>query len=149
LEKYQIGDDSTDLVMLVDDDETLREGLSFFIKTQGWRVFQAENGQVALEHLDHKKPSLILLDLNMPVMDGFEFLTHLQDNEKWRSTPVIVLTAKNLTAQEQAHLNQQVETIFQKDADNQDKLISSIHKQISEAQAAQKHEEAPKHEWEI
>ncbi|OQY49063.1 MAG: hypothetical protein B6247_24365, partial [Candidatus Parabeggiatoa sp. nov. 2] len=138
LEKYQIGDDSTDLVMLVDDDETLREGLSFFIKTQGWRVFQAENGQVALEHLDHKKPSLILLDLNMPVMDGFEFLTHLQDNEKWRSTPVIVLTAKNLTAQEQAHLNQQVETIFQKDADNQDKLISSIHKQISEAQAAQK-----------
>ncbi len=149
LEKYQIGDDSTDLVMLVDDDETLREGLSFFIKTQGWRVFQAENGQVALEHLDHKKPSLILLDLNMPVMDGFEFLTHLQDNEKWRSTPVIVLTAKNLTAQEQAHLNQQVETIFQKDADNQDKLISSIHKQISEAQAAQKPEKAPKHEWEI
>jgi signal transduction histidine kinase len=148
LEKYQIGEDSTNLVMLVDDDETLREGLSTLIETQGWRVFQAENGQVALEHLDHKKPTLILLDLNMPVMDGFEFLTRLQDNDKWRSTPVIVLTAKNLTAQEQAHLNQQVETIFKKDADNQDELISSIHKLISEAQAAPKPEEAPKHEWE-
>jgi signal transduction histidine kinase len=149
LEKYHIGDNSTGLIMLVDDDEVFREGLIHLIEKQGWRVFQAENGQVALEHLDHKKPALILLDLNMPVMDGFEFITQLQANEKWSSTPVVVLTARNLSSEEHALLNPHVETIFQKDVYDNENLILSIHQLISDAAAVrEKHEEAPKHEWE-
>ncbi|HEW98357.1 MAG: hybrid sensor histidine kinase/response regulator [Candidatus Parabeggiatoa sp. nov. 3] len=133
LEKYHIGDNSHGLVMVVEDDEIFRECLTNILETEGMPVFQAENGQVALEHLDHKKPVLILLDLSMPVMNGFEFLKRLQENDKWHSTPVVVLTAKNLSAEEQAHLNQHVETVFQKDAYEQDDLILHIHQLITQA----------------
>jgi CheY-like chemotaxis protein/GAF domain-containing protein len=132
-EKYHIAENSTNLVMVIDDDDVCRTGLTSLLNTQGWRVFQAENGQVALEHLDNKKPALILLDLNMPVMDGFEFLARLQDNKKWRSTPVMVLTARTLTPEEQAHLNQHVGNIFSKDAYSQDELILRLHQLIAES----------------
>ncbi len=133
--------------MIVDDEEVFRENMALFLESQGWRVFQAENGQVALDHLDDKKPALIMLDLNMSVMNGFEFLVHLQKNEQWCSTPIVILTAKTLTAEEQAHLNQHVETIFRKDILNKDNLIVFIHKLISDATGHHIHEEI-KHEWE-
>jgi CheY-like chemotaxis protein len=144
LEKYHIGEDSHGLVMVVEDDEIFREYLSNLIENQGWPIFQAENGQVALEHLDHKKPVLILLDLNMPIMNGFEFIKHLQQNEKWHSTPVVVLTAKNLSAEEQAHLNQQVETIFTKDAYKQEDLILHIHQLITQSSSLHKEKQTLK-----
>ncbi|HEC84578.1 MAG TPA: response regulator [Thioploca sp.] len=133
LEKYHIGDNSTDLVMVVDDDKITRESLTGLLESQNWRVFQAENGQIALEHLENKKPALILLDLNMPVMDGFEFIAHLQQHEKWRSIPVMVLTARKLNAEEQAHLNQHTETIFKKEAYNQEELIQHLHQLITDS----------------
>jgi len=134
LEKYQIGDNSDNLVMLVDDEEGHRITMATILELKGLKVFQAENGQVALEHLERKKPTLILLDLSMPVMDGFEFLTHLQTKETWRSIPVIVLTSKELSAKEQAHLNKSVETILNKKAFNQEQLVWQIHELIAESQ---------------
>ncbi len=96
---------------------------------------------MALEHLEHKKPALILLDLNMPVMDGFELIDHLQNHEKGCLIPIIVLTAKELTAkeltakeltaEEQAYLNQHVEIVFHKKPYNQDELILHIHQLIT------------------
>ncbi|RKZ38511.1 MAG: hypothetical protein DRQ49_14090 [Gammaproteobacteria bacterium] len=135
--------------MVVDDDKIFRNTLAFLIEKQGLRVFQAENGQIALAHLEHKKPALIMLDLNMPVMDGFEFLACLQDNEKWCSTPVVILTAQYLSAEELALLNKRVETIFQKESYNQEQLISSIHKLISDATKAMHNEEVVKPVWEL
>ena len=135
LDKYRINDDSSDLVMIVDDEKMARDSMEAIIEHQGWRVFKAENGQVALEHLDDKKPSLILLDLSMPVMDGFEFISHLQDNEKWHSIPVVVLTALKLTPEEHACLNQSVETIFNKDSYNRGELTQRIHQLIAKSLA--------------
>jgi len=135
-EKSHIGDHSTNLVMVVDDDDIYRTSLTSLLENQGWRVFQAENGQVALEHIDNKKPALILLDLNMPVMNGFEFLARLQEHKKWCSTPVMVLTAKTRTTEEQTHLNQHVRNIFSKDAYSQDELILRIHQLIVESTTA-------------
>ncbi|EDN70669.1 two-component hybrid sensor and regulator [Beggiatoa sp. PS] len=134
LEKYRIGDNSTGLVMVVDDDELFSESVVSILEHQGWRVFQAENGQVALEQLDRKKPTLILLDLNMPIMDGFEFLEHLHNNDKWNNTPVVILSAQNLSPDEHAHLNEYVETIFNKEAFQKEDLIKYIHGTISEIQ---------------
>ncbi len=147
LEKYHIGDPSSCLVMVVDDDKIFRESLAYMLKAQGWRFFQAENGKVALEHLEHKKPTLILLDLTMPIMDGFEFIAHLQNDEKWHDTPIVVLTARQLSAEELAQLNQHVETIFNKNALNQEDLVLSIHQLISES-ASVHHEDLQKQEWE-
>ena len=86
---------------------------------------------MALEHLEHKKPVLILLNLNMPMMDGFEFIEHLQNHEKGCLIPIIVLTAKELTAEEQAYLNQHVEIVCHKKPYNQDELILHIHQLIT------------------
>jgi signal transduction histidine kinase len=131
LERHHIGAHSSNLVMIVDDDEIIRKGETTALKKQGLSVCQAENGKVALEHLERKTPALILLDLMMPVMDGFKFLEHLRNHEKWYSIPVVILTSKVLTAKEQAYLNQHVETIFQKDFYDRGDLILHIHKLVS------------------
>ncbi|RKZ42675.1 MAG: hybrid sensor histidine kinase/response regulator [Gammaproteobacteria bacterium] len=131
LERHRIGDHSSNLITIIDDDKIMRKTMTIILEKQGLSVCQAENGQVALEHLEHKKTALILLDLMMPVMDGFEFLEHLRNNEKWHSIPVVILTSKVLTAKEQAYLNRHVETIFQKNAYDRDDLILHIHKLVS------------------
>ncbi|OQW91607.1 MAG: hypothetical protein BWK79_16500 [Beggiatoa sp. IS2] len=131
LGKYKIGADSSGLVMIVEDDELIREVLGEMLKSDGWRIFKAENGQVALEHLDDKKPALIILDLMMPTMDGFEFIARLRENEKWGTIPVVVLTASDLTPEEQARLDKHVKTIFRKESYDSDELILKIHQLIS------------------
>jgi len=142
LEKHAIGDDSTGLVMVIEDDKIFRHDITSLLESQGWRVLPAENGQVALEQLTHKKPAVIILDLALPVMDGFEFLAHLLDNNKWHSTPVVVLTSTELSAGEQARLNKHVETIFQKDTYDQDELILRIRQLIANASTLHKHHQA-------
>lgn len=132
LNKYQIGDESQNLVMIVEDDTLIREMMANMLKSEGWRVFKAENGKVALEHLDNKKPALILLDLMMPVMNGFEFVTRLRQNEKWHSIPVVVLTSTHLSAEEQARLQGSVETIFQKQTYDREQLLLHIQELITE-----------------
>jgi CheY-like chemotaxis protein len=113
-----------------------RELMATRLKSEGWRVFKAENGRVALEHLDDKRPALILLDLLMPEMDGFEFVARLRQNEKWCTIPVVVLTSTHLSEQDQARLHGFVENIFQKETYSRDELLLLIHKQIAEASAA-------------
>ncbi len=135
LNKYHIGDKSQRLVMVVEDDAIIREVTTERLKKEGWRVFKAENGRVALEHLEDKKPSLILLDLLMPEMDGFEFLSHLRQNPKWRSIPVVVSTSTKLSTEDQAHLHAYVDTVFQKEHHSRDELLEQIHKQIAVAAA--------------
>jgi len=120
-------------VMVVEDEECIREVIAMILEEEGWRTFLAENGQVALEHLKDKKPSLILLDLMMPVMDGFEFLTHLREHAQWQSIPVIVLTAIQLSVEQQAFLNSHVELTVQKQQHSRDELISQIHQLMAGA----------------
>ncbi len=135
LKKHHIGDNNDDIVMVVDDDKMHRNIMTVLLEKANLQVFPAENGQVALTHIEHKKPALILLDLNMPVMDGFQFIEHLRKNEKWRSIPVVVLSSKELSAAEQASLNPHVETIFQKENFQQDALILQIHHLVTDATA--------------
>ncbi len=131
LDKYHIGDDSEKLVMIVEDDVVTRERMATLLKNAGWRTFKAENGRVALEHIDAKNPVLILLDLHMPEMDGFEFITHLRQNEKWRNIPVVVLTSTNLSVADQAHLNRYVETVLKKENYARDTLCEHIQKLLN------------------
>ena len=64
----------SDRVLVVDDDESIRQVVRLCLADEGYKVFEAPNGLAALESLADYKPSLILLDLRMPVMDGWEFL---------------------------------------------------------------------------
>ena len=147
LNKYQIGNESQRLVMVVEDDTVTRELMANMLKNEGWRVFKAENGKIALKHLEDKKPSLILLDLLMPEMDGFELIARLHHNPNWRSIPVVVLTATKLSTEDQARLHGYVETIFQKESHSSDDLLERIQTQVAEAmvsmQEAQKTSSEP------
>jgi signal transduction histidine kinase/CheY-like chemotaxis protein len=101
-------------VLVVEDDADIREPLRRTLESEGWSVVEAGNGREALLQLSKCQPKVILLDLLMPEMDGFEFLRELHQQEKWRSIPVLVLTAKDLTADERKRLNGNVSRILQK-----------------------------------
>ncbi len=109
-------------VLVVEDDVATRAVLRRTLAQEGWLVEEAENGKVALERLADRIPDLILLDLMMPEMDGFEFLEALRTVEMWQAIPVVVITAKDLSAEDHRRLNGGVERVVHKgargDADN-------------------------------
>jgi len=114
------------LVLLVEDDRPTRALLGRTLAREGWSVAEAENGRIALERIAAQRPSLILLDLMMPEMDGFEFLDALRRDQSGRGIPVVVLTAKTLTAADRQRLNGGVERVVQKHALDAEALLAEI-----------------------
>jgi CheY-like chemotaxis protein len=118
-------------VLIVEDDPATRELLARLLESEGWAVASAENGRVALDALERHTPSLILLDLMMPVMDGCQFATTLRRQPRWREIPVIVLTAKDLTAEDRRMLNGDVQGVLQKGALSREELLREIHDRMA------------------
>jgi len=113
-------------VLVVEDDAHTREMLRRMLEKEGWTATEAENGRVALERLDETLPDLILLDLIMPEMDGFQFAAELREHEAWRSIPIVVVTAKDLTVEDRLRLNGYVEKILQKGVYNREALLAEV-----------------------
>ncbi len=101
-------------VLLIDDDDTMRRGIRLTLEPAGWEVTEAENGQIGLAHLAEARPDVIILDLMMPEMDGFEFLEKIRHRPEWPDIPVVVVTSKDLTMEDRNRLNGGVERIIQK-----------------------------------
>ncbi len=120
------------LMMVVDDIYSIRHVVTQFLLEEGYRVFACENGQVALEHLQNRSPTLIILDLNMPGMDGFEFLTHLRRDESWFQVPVIVLTATQLTEEKALRLRGQATAVVHKGVDMYPQLMQQVNTIVAE-----------------
>jgi signal transduction histidine kinase/CheY-like chemotaxis protein len=118
-------------VLVVDDEPEAREVLRRMLEGAGWQVVEAEHGRHALEQLKRCQPTVILLDLMMPEMDGFAFVQELRKNEACSGIPIVVLTAKEITAQERQWLNGCVVKILQKGAINQDDLFQEIQRQVT------------------
>jgi PAS domain S-box-containing protein len=114
-------------VLVVEDDEPTRTMLRRTLTRAGWTVTEAENGRVGLERMRDETPSLVLLDLMMPEMDGFEFLDALRLEPAGRAIPVIVITAKVLTEADRKRLHGGVEAIVQKGGRGVDALLGEIH----------------------
>jgi CheY-like chemotaxis protein/anti-sigma regulatory factor (Ser/Thr protein kinase) len=113
-------------VLVVEDDEPTRLLQRRALEESGWGVSEAENGAVGLERIAERKPDLILLDLMMPVMDGFDFVLALRQHVENRSIPIIVITAKDLTDEDRRQLEGGVEYIIDKGAFTQDELLSEV-----------------------
>ena len=79
-------------VLVVDDDPDILQTLALCLSTEGYRVLSAANGQEALEVLSRERPAAILLDLMMPVMDGWQFVAEVE-KRGWRKSPILVLSA--------------------------------------------------------
>lgn len=113
-------------ILIIDDDPNDRELIRRSLDQLGWEVVEAENGFVGLVRVVEQLPDLIVLDLMMPVMNGFEFLQELRNSERSRDVPVLVLTAKELSSAERDLLSQDVAQVMIKDAAQLDNVLVQI-----------------------
>jgi CheY-like chemotaxis protein len=113
-------------ILVVDDDTATRKTIRRMLEKEGWTVAEADNGRVGLEQAEANPPALILLDLMMPEMDGFEFLAQVRKRSAGRDVPILVITAKDLTAEDHLRLNGYVNAIVQKEGRGRDELLTEI-----------------------
>lgn len=130
LKKYRCADPPCP-VLVVEDNTELRELMRRILEQEGWVVAEAENGRVALDRVAENRPELILLDLMMPEMDGFSFLEALRQRAPWRSIPIVVVTAKDLTAEDRQRLNGYVQYIVRKGSHTREELLREVADRIA------------------
>jgi len=118
-------------LLLVEDDEETRVLMRRMLEREGWVVEEAENGRVALEKVEKNAPELVLLDLMMPEMDGFEFIEEFRRDARWRDVPVIVVTARELEAEEKQRLTMKVDTILQKGSFSRAEMLEQVRLLVS------------------
>jgi CheY-like chemotaxis protein len=116
--------------LVVDDKADNRTVLRRALEKEGWQVSEAENGRVALECVAASSPSLILLDLMMPVMDGFEFVMEMRKRDASRSIPIVVVTAKDLTEDDRRRLNGDVVGLIQRDGLDRESMLQELREHV-------------------
>ena len=113
-------------VLVIDDDASTRSLTRSMLEKEGCTVSEAGNGIEALKSMERERPSLIFLDLMMPEMDGFAFAAEVRRHPEWRSVPIVVLTAKDLTEDDHRRLNGNVETILRTHGDSRESLLQQV-----------------------
>jgi len=131
LSRYYCAEEDICPVLLVEDDIETREVMAHALEKAGWTVSEAGNGREALDIMSDLQPMLILLDLMMPVMDGFDFLAAMRAQPEWRHIPVIVITAKDLTADDRDRLAGRVEEIVEKSAYTREQLLQHVSEAVA------------------
>ena len=132
-------------VLVIEDDATTSELTTKLLEKEGYSVAQASNGRFALEAMEKETPALILLDLMMPEIDGFQFVAELRRRDEWRDVPIVVVTAKSITSADRQKLNGYVRNIVQKGAIDYKTLLANIRKLLSPDPAAEDGAGAGKH----
>jgi len=112
--------------LIVDDSSEAREILRKQLQSLGWTIHEAADGAEALERCEAVHPGVVVLDLMMPNVDGFEFLSRLRNTESGRATPVIVVTAMELDSTQRQRLKQQAAAIVDKASLRGNELISQV-----------------------
>ena len=84
-------------IMTIDDSKTIRDMLKLTLVDAGFEVFQAVDGQDGVDMLDKQQVDVVITDINMPKMDGYEVIRHLRGIPKHKNTPILVLTTESET----------------------------------------------------
>ena len=113
-------------VLVVEDDEATRDVVRRTLERMNWSVTVAADGRASIDILATADPDVILLDLMMPKMDGFEFLTELRKLDRHHAVPVIVVTAKTLTKRDRARLRGNVADVLRKGDQPLEVLLSEL-----------------------
>jgi len=129
LARYR-GPEPSKRVLIVEDDPDTRSWLSRTLQDNGWVVMEAGNGRAALEQLAEAAPDLVLLDLMMPEMDGFEFLEEFHRTDAGHRIPVVVITAADLSQDDHERLNGSVLKVLQKSAHSREELLAELHDSV-------------------
>ncbi len=122
-----IGDKENLKICIIEDDESLRFTIKEILEKMGVEIIEAENGKVGMSLLQKEeiKPDLILLDLMMPVMNGFEFLKSIRETDL-NSIPILVLTGADLSEYEKSFLSGEVQRILEKSEDTLSTIVSEV-----------------------
>ena len=120
-------------ILLVEDQEMNRDMLSRRLKKRGYEVAIAVDGAEGVEKARSDSPDLILMDMSLPVMDGFEFVMELRKVEAWRAIPIVVVTAKDLTDEDRRRLNGDVIGLIQKRGMDRESLLAQLSEQVATA----------------
>jgi len=127
-------DERVQSIAIIEDDPQATLLLRRILQTRGeYRIFEAHDGATGLELVRREQPDVILLDLMMPGMDGFEVLEALKADEGVSHVPVIVITAKELTTAERERLSGQIEMLMQKGSFTDEELLEEILKRATSA----------------
>ncbi|OYT69807.1 MAG: hybrid sensor histidine kinase/response regulator [Chloracidobacterium sp. CP2_5A] len=122
-------------VLLVEDDDPTRDMTRRLLEREGWSVIEAVNGRLALECLAKDLPALVLLDLMMPEMDGFEFVERAREHPEWDALPIVVVTAKELTEDDRHRLNGRIKEILQKGSQSIEEILARAQSLIAAGSA--------------
>ena len=121
-------------ILLVEDDAIGRDALTRILNKGGWQATEAVDGPSALEWLNNNSPpDIILLDLTLPIMNGFDLIVHLRQNPKLKNIPIIINSAKELTLEEKNRLQGDVEMIMKKGDVTCSELLYELRKVVTAA----------------
>ena len=120
-------------VLIIDDEPDAREMIRRILIKEGWTTIEAEDGLEGIEALERSTPDIVLLDLMMPNMDGFEFLSRIRADEKWRSIPIIVVTAKALTESDHDLIRGSVELLVEKGGGELEAVLAELETTLQSA----------------
>jgi CheY-like chemotaxis protein len=118
-------------LLLVDDDRDMRNLLRQALERDGCFIVEADDGLAALDALKAHRPDLILLDLEMPRMDGLTFAHEVRAHEDWQTIPIIVITAKDLSAEVRLRLKGNVQRIMEKGRYTRNELMAEIRRLLT------------------
>lgn len=113
-------------ILVVEDDATNRGALCRVLRREGFEVLEAVDGNVAMSLIETESPGLIILDLILPECNGFDLIAKISQNGQFKQIPIIVVTAKDLSSQEQRQLKKEVDCIFQKGDYSRSDLLNEI-----------------------
>ncbi|HVU18918.1 MAG TPA: ATP-binding protein [Candidatus Didemnitutus sp.] len=117
-------------VLLVEDDPPTRDMMSRTLEREGWKVRTAANGQLAIEILEQALPAAVVLDLKMPIMNGFQFMEVVQGRDKWRDLPIFVFTSMDVTQEIRERVGSRAAGVFQKGNFSREELIQRVHQAV-------------------
>lgn len=128
VKKYVNGQNAN--VLVVEDEPDIRRLLGTTLRKEGYVVEEAPNGKVALERIAVNTPQMIILDIMMPEVNGFQVIEKLKENEKWREIPVVLLTAMDLSEEDRSNLANQVQGFLSKSIYSRDQLLATVQQAI-------------------
>ena len=119
------------VALIADDDDVMRLMLSEVAISAGFDVVGVGNGSEAIELAEEIDPDIILLDVNMPELDGYSACEYLRSSPATSLTPIIVVTAKDLTTEDHDRLTGRVEEIVEKNAFSREQLLQRLGKAVA------------------
>ncbi len=120
-------DEQVTTILIIDDNPHDNRLIRRLLQSyKHYRVFEAYNGRDGIDLARQRQPDLIVLDLSLPDMDGFSIMTALKTDERTTRIPVVVISAKTLTAQEQAYLHRYTDSVWQKGSFSARELVQHV-----------------------